>query len=337
MTKYLGVSVVVTAYNRREYIKRAVDSILRQTLNRNYFEIIVVKNYEDKDVDNYLSRIGVIMVKSKDNDTFGSCLANGIIRSQGDIICFLDDDDEFVESKLEKVYHNFADNNLSFFHNAMIPVDSEGNEIKNHWIWKMATEKDVLIENPSKYGEFKTLFRYGPDFGASSICISRALALKLVHHLDGMTSASDNLMFYYACTGNFSIKISSERLTRYRIHSFNSSRPASNSFQDYLKRYRKNAFEAFDSYRMICSIVEGYPISEFANYRLSSYKFAYYSTVSRENGFPSFLELLKFLKCDYYLRIPRVVVYGLLYFPLRFSTKVRQMFVFLIWKIKYLT
>ena len=48
------ISVIVTAYNRKEFLLQAVSSALRQTLPREYYEVIVVKNFEDEEIDRQL-------------------------------------------------------------------------------------------------------------------------------------------------------------------------------------------------------------------------------------------------------------------------------------------
>ncbi|MGC8544043.1 MAG: glycosyltransferase, partial [Vulcanisaeta sp.] len=45
------ISVVITAYNRREFLKYAVKSVINQTLDKSLYEIIVVKNFRDPEVD----------------------------------------------------------------------------------------------------------------------------------------------------------------------------------------------------------------------------------------------------------------------------------------------
>ncbi|MEM3811936.1 MAG: glycosyltransferase [Thermoplasmata archaeon] len=49
------ISVIITAYNRKEYLLDAIKSVINQTLNRGFYEIIVVKNFHDKDIDNYIT------------------------------------------------------------------------------------------------------------------------------------------------------------------------------------------------------------------------------------------------------------------------------------------
>jgi glycosyltransferase involved in cell wall biosynthesis len=49
--------VVVLAHDRRQYLKGAVASIVGQDLERSEFEIIVVKNFLDPAIDEYLAEV----------------------------------------------------------------------------------------------------------------------------------------------------------------------------------------------------------------------------------------------------------------------------------------
>ncbi|MFP3287223.1 MAG: glycosyltransferase [Acidilobus sp.] len=58
MTGQPYISVIVTAYNRRRYLPFALRSLETQTLPRDKFEVIVVKNFYDKESDDIISRNG---------------------------------------------------------------------------------------------------------------------------------------------------------------------------------------------------------------------------------------------------------------------------------------
>jgi len=45
------ISVIVTAYKRRQYLYNALLSLKAQTLSRNKYEVIVVKDFEDPQID----------------------------------------------------------------------------------------------------------------------------------------------------------------------------------------------------------------------------------------------------------------------------------------------
>jgi len=52
------ISVVVTAYDRKKYLLGAVLSALNQTISKDLYEVIVVKNFHDETIDQQLEKIG---------------------------------------------------------------------------------------------------------------------------------------------------------------------------------------------------------------------------------------------------------------------------------------
>ena len=51
------ISVIITAHNRKEFLLEAVNSALNQTLPKDEYEIIVVKNFQD--FDDILTNLGI--------------------------------------------------------------------------------------------------------------------------------------------------------------------------------------------------------------------------------------------------------------------------------------
>ncbi|MFZ0890926.1 MAG: glycosyltransferase family A protein [Thermoplasmata archaeon] len=120
------ISVIVTAHNRRNYLRMAVDSVLNQTFPRDRFETIVFKNFADTEMDAYLSAHSVRSVTSNADSrvrTLGSVLRE----ATGEILCFIDDDDLFAPNKLEVVDRVFGENpSLGYFHNDFVVIDDDG-------------------------------------------------------------------------------------------------------------------------------------------------------------------------------------------------------------------
>jgi len=110
--KHPLVSVVVPAYNRAHLIGRAIKSILAQTYQN--FEIIVVDDCSKEDIGAALagfqdSRIRYI--RHEVNKGGGGARNTGIEASQADYVAFLDDDDEWLPTKLEKQMEIFQNGN----------------------------------------------------------------------------------------------------------------------------------------------------------------------------------------------------------------------------------
>ncbi|MEM0143780.1 MAG: glycosyltransferase [Candidatus Parvarchaeum sp.] len=51
------ISVVVIAYNRKKFIRKALLSVLAQTISKSMYEIIVIKGFKDKEIDNFIKKI----------------------------------------------------------------------------------------------------------------------------------------------------------------------------------------------------------------------------------------------------------------------------------------
>ena len=97
------VSVVIPTMNRPQLVRRAVNSVLAQTYST--FEIIVVDDGSDTDVKSVLadiqdSRLQVIRHEKRRGAS--AARNTGIDAAQGRYVAFLDDDDEWLSSKLTK-------------------------------------------------------------------------------------------------------------------------------------------------------------------------------------------------------------------------------------------
>ena len=109
------ISVIVTAHDRKNYIIECLKSVLDQTLERDFYEIIVVKNFDDAYIDDFLNKNNIISVKTN-NDAIGEKFLLGSEYSSSGILCILNDDDLFTKDKLEYVLRLFNDHkNLLYY------------------------------------------------------------------------------------------------------------------------------------------------------------------------------------------------------------------------------
>ena len=98
----MKISVIIPTYNRKKYIKRAIDSVIHQSYKP--FEIIVI---DDGSTDGTYELIkqsyssSQISLKKQKNNGVSSARNKGIKLANGDWIAFLDSDDEWFKNKLE--------------------------------------------------------------------------------------------------------------------------------------------------------------------------------------------------------------------------------------------
>jgi glycosyltransferase involved in cell wall biosynthesis len=100
------ISVIVTAYDRKKYLLGAVKSALNQTLPRDRYEVIVVKNFRGDFIDSKLEEWGVTNLYSE-SVGLGAKVYEALQVAKGDVTSPLEDDDEFLPGKLGAVYEAF--------------------------------------------------------------------------------------------------------------------------------------------------------------------------------------------------------------------------------------
>lgn len=171
----MKISVVIPSRNREELLKRAIASVEMQG---HFIEVIIIDNMSDKpiihDLQDQRSKLRLIR-----NEEVMSAAQNrniGINAAIGDIICFLDDDDEYLPGKFDSIVEALtADETLDFVYastvikgpnNRVIGVASGPCEINNYLLWRyihcnaLAVRKSVFSthmfdENMGTYEDVK--------------------------------------------------------------------------------------------------------------------------------------------------------------------------------------
>ncbi len=144
------VSVIVPTYNRADMVKRAIQSILDQSFDN--YEILII---DDASTDNTEETI-----KKMDNDKIvyvgleknvGQCRARniGIRKAKGKYIGFLDSDDEWMPTKLEKqlrIFNQTDDPDLGAVYTGYLEIDEikKKHAVKNGNFRKGKLYKDFL-------------------------------------------------------------------------------------------------------------------------------------------------------------------------------------------------
>lgn len=109
MTKNPTVSVIIPTYNRVHLISRAIRSVLDQSYQD--FEIIVVDDDSTDNIEEVVKSFKdkrIKFVKHEKNKGGGAARNTGIRVAQGELIAFLDSDDEWLPEKLEEQINLFS-------------------------------------------------------------------------------------------------------------------------------------------------------------------------------------------------------------------------------------
>jgi len=124
------VSIIIPTYNREEFIKGTIDSVLNQTYKD--FEIIVVDDGSTDNTKSYLEKYNskIKLIEQKNSER-AVARNNGVKHSSGEYIAFVDSDDIWKEDKLKiqvEVLDNYKDVILTY--GTCLRINKNGKTIK---------------------------------------------------------------------------------------------------------------------------------------------------------------------------------------------------------------
>jgi teichuronic acid biosynthesis glycosyltransferase TuaG len=221
-----SVSVIVTTFNRKELLKETLDSILNQTFKD--FELIVVDNYSNYDFYKYIKGFNDDRIKPFQNQNNGIIAINrnfGVKKAKGKYLAFCDDDDLWMNNKLEKQLTILKyDENIVGLGSRVIKFDG-GKSWKNK------------NKNRNLKLSFKQLF-YDTAPLSSLIVLNKGLFFDESEEYLGVEDADYQLQL--AFHSNQTLMILSEPLIFYRIHNQNESKKKieKNNFFNVLEKYK---------------------------------------------------------------------------------------------------
>lgn len=105
---YLGLSIIIPVYNVEKYIRSCVESIFRQGLDENCFEVIIVNDgTEDHSMEviaDIICQHHNISVINQENQGLSVARNNGIAAAKGEYILMPDSDDLLIEYSLKPLF-----------------------------------------------------------------------------------------------------------------------------------------------------------------------------------------------------------------------------------------
>jgi len=227
------ISVIVTAYNRRRYLPFALRSLEAQMLPRDRFEVVVVKNFDDKESDGIISRNCWKDVYN-DDPYHGRMVLAGLEESRGEIITFLDDDDMYTDNRLEEVYKAFTSfKRLVYFHNSQAIIDENGNVLERPSLSKNLAGGSPIVIDVDKLRELVKRYnvsvadlvlnkiRVRADFNNSSVAVRRHIVESHAQLLKRLPASIDAFVLVSSLKAGGLMYFTDERLTLYRVHGEN--------------------------------------------------------------------------------------------------------------------
>lgn len=211
MTKSdITVSIIIPVYNMQPFIRSAIESVLSQTFQK--FEIIIVNDGSTdatfKEIEKYL---GDPRIKYLYQERKGPSAARntGIRHSKGEFIAFLDGDDYWASSKLEKqvkILENWPDVSVVYckFHR----VNTQG---------LLLSDSPQPLPPPDNL--YKALLFGNIIYGSCSAVVVRAAALEDVGLFDERLYIGEDLELWLRLAYKYVFYCIDEFLVNLRVHS----------------------------------------------------------------------------------------------------------------------
>ena len=227
------VSVICIVYNSMVYLPRTVASVLAQTLND--FELLIIDDGSSDNVVAWVSTLNDPRVKliSQANRGIPGARNTGIEHARGEYLAFLDGDDLWEPTKLEKqVACLEARPEVGLVHTAIRYVDANDQEVNQVLgvrgdgdVWR-----EVVIQNPVRCG---------------SSPLVRRECFETVGVFDPDLFFCDDWDMWIRIATRYHFTVINEPLTLYRQHGANMTK----SYQAIMPNFKKvieRAFQASD-------------------------------------------------------------------------------------------
>ena len=206
------VSVIITTYNRVKLLEKTLDSVRNQTYKN--LEIIVVSDASNDGTDKYIQNIidsRIKYFKLEQNSGLPAVTRNfGLKYSLGEFIAFCDDDDIWVNKKIEEQLKKIVNFDLCFTKRGFI---NENGSIISH--------RPVYI--PNKFNLSTLLITN--YITLSSVLLKRKLFLTFDSFNESpiLKASEDYELWTRLLAKNIRVVICNEELVLYRIHTNNIS------------------------------------------------------------------------------------------------------------------
>ena len=139
-------SVILPTFNRLELLKIAIQSVVSQSFNS--WELVIVNDASTDETKEYLDSLNCSKIKvfhNLKNLHKGGTRNIGIVNSTGKYICFLDDDDYFIESHLQ-VFYDFilsCNQKIAVFYTMPISHNKQTGEISKRILPKIENQNPI--------------------------------------------------------------------------------------------------------------------------------------------------------------------------------------------------
>ena len=253
------ISVIVVSYHtRKEFLLNAIKSLNFQTLSRHLFEIIVVKDYADQEIEEMAkeSKLFSIILGDEEFQNVGMKFSEGIKVARGTVVTFLEDDDYYDKERLEKIYVAFEKHpDAGLYLNGHYFVYEENSKVSGDSGYSsgVSTFESTTELHSRVYEHINVLMA---DANSSSIAVRRNLLLPYLTELSMNNNTPDWFIIFCAVDSMHSVILEKRKLTFVTIHSGSLSKTADAGYHFFMNERSKFFLKRSTDFRLISSIMK---------------------------------------------------------------------------------
>lgn len=209
-------SVVVPSYNRAHLIERTINSVMNQTYQN--FELIIVDDGSTDNTEEIVSTITDSRVYFVKQQNAGACSARnlGIYHSKGVYVSFLDSDDEWMPTMLEKQLDAFNNDPL-------VGCVYSNVDVRDH------NNTNISYTNYTLTGDiYSAVLKQGYMAPTSAVSVKKSL-LEKIGGFDVQLPASQDDDLCFKCAASARIALIEEPMVIFHIDSDQSEARISNN------------------------------------------------------------------------------------------------------------
>lgn len=212
----MQIDVIIPTFNTARFISEAIESVRTQTYQPQ--KIIVVDDGSTDDTEYIVHSINdprILYIK-KNNGGPNSARNVGLTHATAELVAFLDADDRWESTKLEKQYMLFMKDtakSLGLVYTSYYPIDALGNHVTNIPIVPI----DPIIQGYA----FERLLPGNLIIGSSSSVLIRRLVFDVVGMFDESLRIGEDWDMWLRISEKFRIEYVDEPLVAIRRHEDN--------------------------------------------------------------------------------------------------------------------
>jgi glycosyltransferase involved in cell wall biosynthesis len=128
------VSIITPSFNTAQFIRQTIDSVLSQTYTN--WEMIIVDDCSKDDTEAIVAEYAdsrIRFLKNEKNSGAAVSRNRALREAKGKWVAFLDSDDLWVPTKLEKQIRFMEEKNCHFSYTNYTEIDDDGNSLGTLW------------------------------------------------------------------------------------------------------------------------------------------------------------------------------------------------------------